>query len=102
MTIQYMEWELLLLHEGRNVFHNTLVGAYYINVDKMYSFYDGICYTIASNMSMMNGKFFPYYIKLSESISESKIPSSINGILLTPDERYGSVYRTKTGTSLFS
>jgi hypothetical protein len=50
----------------------------------------------------MSEEYFQIFLKLNESISESKIPSSINGVLSTPEERYGLVLGTWTGTSPFS
>jgi hypothetical protein len=90
------------LVEGRNVLNDTIIGEFYINVYKMYSMYSGICYTITSNYSQISEAYFQIIIKLNESISESKIPSSINGILSTPDERYGSVLGIWSGSSPFS
>jgi hypothetical protein len=90
------------LVEGRNIFHNTILGEYYIDVYKMYTMYDGICYTIASNYSQMSEEYFQIFLKLNESISESKIPSSMSGFLSTPEERYSSVLGSWTGTLPFS
>jgi hypothetical protein len=90
------------LVEGRNVIRNTMQGEVYIDVYKMYSKYDGLCYTIASNYSQMSDQYVKIGLKLNESISVNKIPSSINGVLSTPEERYGSVFGKWTGTLPFS
>jgi hypothetical protein len=87
------------LVEGRNIFQDIIQGEFYIDVYKMYSMYDGICYTIASNYSPMSDDYVEIVLKFNESISESKMPSSINGVLSTPEERYGIVFGTWTGTA---
>jgi hypothetical protein len=91
-----------LLVEGRNVFTNTIQGEYYVDVYKMYTMWDGICYTIASHNYQKQDDYSLITLVLNESISESKIPTSMSGVISTRDERYGSVLGTWPGTSQFS
>jgi hypothetical protein len=90
------------LVEGRNVFSNKIQGEYYIDVYKMNTLYDGICYTIASNHYGTSESNFLITLTLNESISESKIPPFINGVISTRNERYGSVFGSWPGTSAFA
>jgi hypothetical protein len=50
----------------------------------------------------MSVDFSQIFLKLNESISENKIPTTINGVLSTRDERYGSVFGSWPGASPFS
>jgi hypothetical protein len=89
------------LVEGTNIITDTMQGEYYIDVYKMYTMWDGICYTIASNKYQTSEAIARITLVLNESISESKIPTSINGVLSTRDERYGSLYGSWPGASPF-